>query len=212
MDRVFLLLGGAALLTACSGAPDTAAKNRTFYDWTVATSGDASAAAAFEQRYPPLDLAGAPPMPEYLGYTVLRGGVHLSRPKNWMLRDANNEPAKAVAQYISPNAYTFALYERPDSPLDPWRDVIHRYERDVKASGATIAGGRVPLATAIGQGRAYTIEREVEAAKRPLVSRSREVLLRGEHRIVLVQVVHEGEDLSAVDRELLRVFETLEVL
>ena len=69
----------------------------------------------------------------------------------------------------------------------------------------------MPVSTGIGQGRAYTVEREVEAAKRPLLSRSREYLVRGQTRIVLLQIVHQGE-IAEVDDELLRVIDTLEVL
>ncbi len=203
------LLAGIATL-GCSGAQDTATQNRTFYDWTVATG--ATGAADFEQRYPPLDLAAAAPLPEYVGVTVLRGGIHLSRPRNWMLRDGTNQPGQAFVQYISPNAYSFAVYERPEAPSELWRDVMQRFEDDASSVGAKVVGGRVPMATFEGQGRAYTIERQVEAAKRPLASRSREYLIRGRSRIVLVQIVHEGEDLSAVDQELSRVVRTLQVL
>jgi hypothetical protein len=87
-----------------------------------------------------------------------------------------------------------------------------RYEADTSATGAKIAGKRVPIATGVGQARAYTVEREVEAAKRPLLSRSREYLVRGETRIVLIQIVHSPENLAEVDDELLRVIDTLEVL
>lgn len=203
-----MVLGGFML--ACGGPSPTATRNRTFYDWAVAT-GDGSQ-DAFEQLYPPLDLGEQAPNPAYVGVTVLRGGVHLSKPKNWKMREAGNVPGQSYLSYISPNAYSFALYERPDSPLDPWRDVMAHYETDAKNSGAKIIGKRVPLATGVGQGRAYTVERAVDAAKRPLVSRSREYLVRGETRIVLVQIVHSGENLSEVDDELLRVIDTLEVL
>jgi len=37
------------------------------------------------------------------------------------------------------------------------------------------------------------------------MSHSREIILRGDHRIVVVQVVYQGDNLSAVDDELLRV-------
>ncbi len=153
-----------------------------------------------------------PPLPQYIGVTVLRGGIHLSRPKDWLMRDADNTPGQAHVQYISPNAYSFAIYERPESPEEPWRDLLTRYEDDVQSVGAKIVGKRVPLAVFKGQGRAYTVQRSVEAPKRPLVSHSREILLRSEHRVVLVQIVFEGEDLSPVDQELLRVINTLEVL
>jgi hypothetical protein len=155
---------------------------------------------------------GAPPLVSYRGVTVVRGGVHLSRPANWMLREGDNTPGRAFVQYISPNAYTFSIYERPESSEELWRDVMRRFEDDTRSLGAKVVGGRVPLATQVGQGRAYTVERQVEAAKSPLASRSREYLVRGATRIVLVQVVHEGDDLSTISQELLRVVGTLEVL
>jgi hypothetical protein len=199
------------IVSGCGGAPDTAAKNRTFYDWSVAAGGGASA-AQFEQRYPKLDQAAKEPSPEFIGVTIVRGGVHLSRPKNWTIREASNEPGRSFIQYTSPKAYSFAIYERPDAPTDLWRDVLTRYEDDVAAVGAKVVGKRVPVATSLGQGRAYTIERTVEAAKRPFVSRSREILVRGENRIVIVQIVHQAENLAAVEDELLRAVGTLEVL
>jgi hypothetical protein len=128
------------------------------------------------------------------------------------LRDGANTPGQAFVQYISPNAYAFAIHERPESVDALWREVMGHFEDDTRALGAKIVGAGVPIATSIGQGRAYTIERDVEAPKKPLTSRSREYLLRGRTRIVLVQIVHEGENLSAADQELLRVINTLEVL
>ncbi|HEY3255131.1 MAG TPA: hypothetical protein VGJ91_14325 [Polyangiaceae bacterium] len=207
----WLLLPLALSVASCGGGSAAAAKNRTFYDWAVATAGG-EAAQAFEQRYPPLDLGAAAPNPEYLGYTVLLGGVHLSRPKTWMLRDGNNVPGQAMVQYVSPKAYSFALYERPESPSELWRDVMKRFEDDTRASGAKIIGKRIPISTGLGQGRAYSVERSVEAPKRPLLSHSREVLIRGEHRIILAQIVYEGEGLESVDEELMRVISTLEIL
>jgi len=207
----WLLFPCSMLALACGGGSTAAVQNRTFYDWTVATAGG-EAAQAFEQRYPPLDLDAAGENPDYLGYTVLRGGVHVSRPKTWMLRDGNNSPGQAFVRYISPNAYSFALYERPESPSELWLDVMKRFENDTRASGAKILGKRIPTSGALGQGRAYTIERSVEAPKRPLISHSREVLLRGEHRVILAQIVYEGDALDAVDAELLRVMSTLEIL
>lgn len=198
-------------LVACGGGPSAiATQNRTFYDWAVPTEG--AGVREFEERYPPLDLAAAQPFPEYVGVTVLRHGIHLSKPKNWILRDASNQPGQAYVGYISPNAYSFAVYERPESTQTPWLDLMKRYEDDAQSLGAKIAGKRVPVATGIGQGRAYDVTRNVEAAKSPLVSRSREYLVRGKTRVVLVQIVYEGDDLTLVNPELLRVIDTLEVL
>jgi hypothetical protein len=206
----FRIIVVCSWLAGCGGAPDTAARNRTFYDWSSAGPGNTT--AQFEQRYPPLDLGEKQPNPEYTGVLIVRGGVRLSRPKEWMIREASNEPGRAYIQYTSPRAYSFGVYERPDSPSDLWLDILTRYEDDVASVGAKAVGKRVPVATWRGQGRAYSIERKVEAAKRPLISRSREIVLRGEHRVVIVQIVHDGEDLSAIDAELARVIGTLEVL
>ena len=206
------MFGLAALaLVACGGGSAAiATQNRTFYDWTVPT--ESAGRQDFEQQYPPLDLGASDPFPEYVGVTVLRRGIHLSRPKNWILRDAGNQAGQAYVGYISPNAYSFAVYERPEPPSAPWLDILKRYEDDTQSLGAKIAGKRVPVATGIGQGRAYDVSRDVEAAKSPLVSRSREYLVRGQTRVVLVQIVYEGDDLTLVNRELLRVIDTLEVL
>ncbi len=197
-------------MAACGGPGPQAAQNRTFYDWAVPTDG--SGAKNFEQAYPPLDLAAAPPRPDYLGVTVLFGGVHLSKPKNWILRDAGSEPGQAHVGYISPNAYSFAVYQRLDSPSDDWEEILKRFEADTESVGAKMVGKRVPVGVGIGQGRAYSIERNVEAAKSPLVSHSREYVVRGDNRVVLVQIVYEGDDLTLVNPELLRVIDTLEVL
>lgn len=205
-----VLVAASWLLVGCGGPAEGATKNRTFYDWTVAT-GEAGA-KEFEERYPPLDLAAAPPRPEYVGVAVLRRGIHLSKPKNWLLRDASNQAGQAYIGYVSPNAYSFAIYERPESTATPWLEMMKRYEDDTQSVGAKLVGKRVPLSTGIGQARGYSVERSVEAAKRPLTSRSREYLVRGKSRVVLVQIVYEGDDLSQVDPELLRVIDTLEVL
>ncbi len=204
------LVVGALTLGGCGGPAELASKNRTFYDWTVATGEQGS--KEFEERYPPLDFAAQGEAPEYVGVTVLRRGIHLSKPKNWLLRDASNQEGQAYVGYVSPNAYSFAVYERPEYAGDPWRDMLQRYEDDTQSLGAKVVGKRVPVAVGIGQGRAYSVERSVEAAKKPLTSRAREYLVRGKSRVVLVQVIYEGDDISQVNPELLRVIDTLEVL
>ncbi len=91
--RASLLLALCGFIFGCGGPSPTATKNRTFYDWAVATGeGDQ---LEFEQRYPPLDLAEQPPNPVYIGVTVLRGGVRLSKPGNWKMRDAGNVAGQA---------------------------------------------------------------------------------------------------------------------
>ena len=120
-------------------------------------------------------------------------------------------PERRFIEYVSPNAYIFAIYERTDSTVDPWRDVLGRYEEDAKASGAELLGGRIPVATWNAQGREYVVKRKVKGQRGPFVNTSREVVLRSSRRVDLVAVVHQGETLAGVGTELLRVMETLEL-
>lgn len=195
----------AIFLAACGGASD-AVKNETFYDWSL---GDGT--RAFEARHPSLDWPKGAEAPGFIGVSVLGGGVRLSRPSDWRLRNASSRPGEPFIHYVSPRAYSFAIYQRRDPPSDDWREILGRYEADVAAVGARVIGGRVPMATYWGQGRAYSVERDVSAAKAPLRSRSREMVLRSERRVVLVQIVYQDENLSEVDDELVRALATLEV-
>jgi hypothetical protein len=203
-----VLAGAAYAVAGCAHGPDPIAfQNRVFYQYDD-PAGDA---AAFEQRFPPLDLAEQAPNPEYLGVTVIGGSIHLSRPRNWILRTASNKPEERFIEYVSPNEYIFSIYERVDSPEDLWRDVMGRYEDGVKADGAELLGSRVPVSTWNAQGRAYVVRRQVKAAKSPFVGVSREILARSDHRVVLIQVVHQTATLKPVSDELLRVIDTLEI-
>jgi len=211
MARVVSLVSltvAAAALLACSGGPEPVAfTNHVFYQYD-----DPNATVLpFEQRYPPLDLAERAPNPEYIGVTVIGSAIHLSRPRNWVIRSASNQAEQRYIQYISPNEYVFSIYERVDSPDDLWLDVMNRYEEQVRADGAEFLGARVPVSTWNAQGRAYVVRRAVRAAKAPFISLSREFLARSEHRVVLVQIVHQTSTLEPVSDELLRVIQTLEV-
>jgi len=147
----------------------------------------------------------------WVGVSVLRNGVRFTRPSRWQIRDASLEPGHSFVRYLSPDAYSFAIYERTDSPGKSWKDILEHYEADVTANGAKAIGQRVPMATATNQGRAYTIDRKIES-KEPVLSRSREVLLRGEHRIVVVQIVTSEENLSRLSDQLLEILRRIEVL
>ena len=195
--RTFLPVALLVVL-ACGGANE-ATKNRTFYDWSL---GDGS--QQFEKPYPRLDWPENSSDRTFLGVSILQDRVQFSRPSNWRLRNASNRPDEPYIHYVSPNAYSFAIYQRRDPPEDPWKDLIGRYEADVESVGAKILGRLVPVATANGQGRAFTVERDVESAKHPLSSRSREMLIKSGKMVVLVQIVHQEPNLSAVDRDLLR--------
>lgn len=206
------LLVGCSALVACGSGPDPSAfKNRTFYEYG-SLGGDAAAAAQFEKPYPPLDLSGASPLPDYSGVAVLEGTVRLSRPKSWVIRAASLEPERRFIQYVSTKQVMFSVYERIESPEDPWRVILGRYEDEVKKSGGALLGGPVPASTWNAQARIYDVERSVAAPKAPFVNRCREYLARSEKRLVLIQIVHQGDSLEHVDDELLRVVKTLQVL
>jgi hypothetical protein len=192
-------------LVGCGGTSQ-AARNRVFYDWSL---GEGS--PAFERQYPRLNWPSKSPDPPFLGVSVLDGAVRFSRPRNWRIRSASSRPGEPFIHYVSPNAYSFAIYQRRDPPGDSWKEILQRYEADVTDTGAKIIGQRVPMATYWGQGRAYTIEREVPATKAPFASHSREMVIRSKQRVVLVQIVYQEANLAAVDRELLRALETMEV-
>ena len=189
----------------CGGAASSeATKNCTFYDWSM---GDSS--RAFERPYPSLNWPTNTQLPRFVGVSVLQDQVYFSRPSNWRIRNASNRPGEPYIHYVSPNAYSFAIYQRRDPPGDSWQQILDRYTADVDAKKATITGRLIPMATANGQGRAFTVERQVEAAKRPFESKSREIVLRSGNMVALVQIVHQEQNLEAVDDELLRAVATI---
>jgi hypothetical protein len=198
----------APLLFGCSSAPEPIAfKNHVFYQYDT----QGASTEGTEKRYPPLDKAEASPLPEYLGISLMDGAVHISRPKNWVIRAATTEPEHRYVEYVSPREYMVAVYELVEYTGDPWHDLMGRYEDAAKKAGADLLGQRVPMATANAQGRGYVVRRPVAAAKGPLVNFSNEYLLRSDHRVVLLQIVHHGEKLDQLGGELRRVVETFEV-
>ena len=200
----------ATPFAGCASSPvDLAFENRVFYQHDTLPGADMS---LFEARYPPLDARVSPALPEYLGYSVLGGTMRISRPRDWAIRTASNQAEQRYVQYVSPKQYLVSVYELVDAPTDLWRDVVARYEEAATKSGAELAGARVPIAAGNAQGRAFDVKRRVVAAKEPFLSRSREYLLRSEHRIVLVQIVHQSETLEEIGLELRRFVETIEVL
>lgn len=199
------LVGFCVILGACGGASG-ATRNRTFYDWSL---GDGS--QKFESPHPPLNWPLESESPAFLGVSVLEGRVRFSRPRDWLLRNGSNRPDEPYIHYVSPNGYSFGIYQRRDPIDDSWSEILERYEDDLKQDGAVDVGGRVPMATLRGQGRVYSVERDVEAKQHPLRSRSREMIVRSEEHVVLVQIVFQDENLAAVDHELLRAVATIHV-
>ena len=205
-----LALAGCLAASGCSSGPvPSAFQNKVFYQYD--TLGNGADARMLEQRYPPLDLGASRPLPDYLGIGLMGGAVRLSRPSNWVIRAASGRPEHRFIEYVSPSEYLVAVYELGESPEDPWLDIMTRYEDQADKAGADLLGQRVPMATANAQGRGYVLRRPVAAAKGPLVNYAHEYLLRSEHRIVLLQIVHHGEKLDELGGELKRVLETFEV-
>jgi hypothetical protein len=215
----FLALVGLA----CASGPDPSAyRNKTFYEYGLGREG--LGRDAFEKPYPPLDIQDK----SYMGVQVLEGMVRLSRPTNWVMRNASLEPEKRYIEYVSPHEILFTIFERLESPLDPWSTLQGRYEADLKAEGGRIlvsevpsatgngilsaTGNAVPVATWNAQGREYVVERGVPAPKAPFINLTREIVLRGEHRVLLVQIVHQGKGPGHITDEVLPVLKSLQVL
>jgi hypothetical protein len=203
-----IVLVGA--LPGCASGPEHVAfENKVFYQYD--TLNPAVAAKSLENRYPPLDKAEQAPLPEYMGISLMDGVVHISRPRDWVIRAGSTNREHRWVEYVSPNEYMVAIYETVEAPDEPWREVMGRYEDQAKKAGAELLGARVPMATVNAQGRAYTVRRAVPAAKGPMLNYSNEYLIRSDRRIILVQIVHHEEKLAPMDSELRRVLETLEV-
>jgi hypothetical protein len=203
-----LVLLTMASVGCSSGPAPVAYENRTFYEYGLGPGIDPG---AFEKHYPPLDLAAKEQTPEYMGVSILGGQVRISRPKNWIIRTAGNQPNQHYIQYVSRNQYLVAIWERPDFSSDLWRDVLTRYQQSIKDAGGEVIGGPIPIATGNAQGRAYVIKKIIPAAKGPLSNGIREYVIRGSNKIILMQIVHPDGELPDLSTELLRVLTTLEV-
>ncbi len=191
-----------------AGNENVSRENRTFYANEFLAGVDIR---TFEERYEPLDKPAKDGKPAYLGFTVLGGHARISRPMSWSIRAAGARPGSRYIVYLSPQQYLFALYERDDVAPDLWRDVLDRYEKDLEATGAKIVGPAVPTATWNAQGRAYVVKRPVLGARVPFENTSREWLLRNGSRVILAQLVYQGDVLPELSDELMRVYETLQV-
>ena len=205
------LVSLALLTSACGGgAAPNATQNRVFYQNGDTTAGG-QAAPAIERDYPPLDTAEAAPMPEFVGISLFDGLMKFARPRAWVIRSASATPGARFVEYVSPHAYVFAVYELGESPDGTWHEIESGYEGQANKAGAKLVGQDVPMATANAQGRAYLVRKQVDAAKAPLVNFSNEYLLRGDHKVILVQVVHHEEHLAAIGDELRHVLESVEL-
>lgn len=204
---------GVLLLFAagCGGAGQIRPEdNQVFYHRTGGPDGGAGFAEAVEQAYPPLDFERSDI--DYMGVSVLDGIARISRPNDWTIRAASLEPEKRFIQYASPRQVLFTIYERLESPRDLWHVLMGRYQEETTEDGGIFLGPGVPAAVWNAQARAYDVKRLVPAPKAAFLNHSREYLVRGSRRILLVQVVRPDESLAPITPELLRVIETLQVL
>jgi hypothetical protein len=206
--RLIALACLAAASTGCGGSPSAPARDDVFY-LHQAAGGLLDRNASWEVYFKPLDQPATPRVPRIVGVGVLHGDVRLGRPVDWLVRAADDTPEKRFISYQSPRQFLFSIYERVDGPEDPWPDVLQRYEADVDEQGSMLLSSRIPVATANTQGRSYLLKTRVPA--RPdYQSYAHEVILRGDHRLLLVQVVH-AESTEAIADEVSAAFQSITV-
>lgn len=194
-------------VTGCGGSPTAPASDQVFY---LHGGGVVDRNFSWETYFKPLDQPATERTPRVVGVGVLSGDVRLGRPIDWSVRSADLTPHHRYISYQSPRQFIFSIYERIDSPEDTWTDVERRYEADVTAQGGQILSGRMPIATANTQGRAYFVRTKVPA-KPAYLNNAREVLIRGNHRLMLVQVVHTGESVESIEDEIATVLKSITV-
>jgi hypothetical protein len=210
LDAV-VLAGGVVLgvfVVGCGGGSQQQMNNHTFFQTDAVQN--VGIAQNTESAYSPLDAPSVPPLAAYDGVSVFDGAVHLSRPRTWIVRSAGGPPGRRFIEYIAPHAYLFSVYEISDSMGD-WNDMLNEYEAEATKAGGEFLSKRVPMAIANGQGLSYVVRRTVTGAKGPLINYSHEYVLRGDHRIILAQIVHHAEGVGGPGPELRRVIETMEV-
>ena len=199
------LLALPALASGCGGSPSAPAADQVFY---LHGGGGIDRNYSWETYFKPLDLPVNERTPRIVGVGVLGGDVRLGRPIDWYVRAADYSPQHRFISYQSPRQFLFSVFERIDSPEDTWTDVERRYEADVAAEGSTILAGRMPVGTANTQGRAYFLKTKVPA-KPEYQNYAREVIIRGDHRLMLVQVIHTGENVDAIEDEVAAVLKSI---
>jgi hypothetical protein len=192
--------------SGCGGSPTAPAQDQVFY---LHGAGVVDKNTSFETYFKPLDAQPTERTPRIVGVGVLSGDVRLGRPIDWNVRSADNTPQHRHISYQSPRQFLFSIFERIDSPEDTWTDVERRYEADVAAEGSQILAGRMPVGTANTQGRAYLLKTRVPA--RPEYQNfAHEVIIRGDHRLLLVQIIH-GEGVEPIEDEVATVLKSITV-
>lgn len=204
--RLVLPVVPLAVLCSC-GPSETAFENRVYYHF--GTNGDQW--GDFESPYPPLDLQ-PDDQKGYQGVHILQGTVRISRRVDWKIRRASNQPEGRFIEYVSPRQVLFSVYERVESPAESWSTIVERYLAETEEQGGKVEEDPVPRVLGNAQARAFDVERKVPASKTPYRVQSREYLARGNGRVVLVQIVHQGSTMDPHVGELMRVIQTMQVL
>lgn len=185
-SSVACLALASALVSGCGGTPNAPRRDDVFY---LHGGGLIDKKTSYEIYYKPLDAPASKRTPQVVGVGVFDGDVRFGRPIDWSLRNADSTPGQRFISYQSPRQFLFTIIERQDHPQDPWPDVLLRYEGEIEAQGSQILAARLPVATSNTQGRGYVVKTKV-AGKPDYEGFAHEYIIRGETRILLVQVVH----------------------
>ncbi len=202
------LLATSLTLGCASGPVAQAFDNRVFYEHDAPSQGDLS--ELLEEPVEALDVEEAGR--SHIGVEVLDGVARFSRPSDWVIRRGSARPQEKFIEYVSPRQVVVAVYERIESPREPWHVVMSRYEAETEQQGGQILGAGVPLSTFDSQARAYDVRRGVPAGSEPFVNFSREYLVRSDNRIILVQIVRPRQDYGEAESELMTMVRSLRVL
>lgn len=177
-------------VVGCGGAERAPEKDEVFY---LHGGGVIDKDKSYETYFPRLDHEKTVTTPRLVGVGVLNGDLRFARPIDWTIRDANYTAEKRFISYQSPRQFIFSVFERLDPPTDPWTEVEARYEKETRDLAGKFIALRQPIGTAGGQGRAYLLKSKVRGKPENFDSYATEILLRGDRRVLLVQIVHSGE-------------------
>lgn len=205
---LFVLLGGCLSAACASGPVPMAFDNRVFYEHDAPSLGNL--AEILERPFDALDTSAAGRSLD--GVEILGGVARFSRPTDWVIRRGSARPHERFIEYVSPRQIVVSIYERLESPRDPWHVILGRYEAETEHQGGEFLGRSVPLSTFDGQARAYDVKRGIPAGSQPFVNFSREYVVRSDHRVVLVQIVRPREEFGEAELELLTMVQSLRVL
>lgn len=194
-STALLVALGLPLLAGCGGSPTAPSRDDVFY---LHGGGVIDTNESFETYFAKLDAQATERLPRMVGVGIFRGDVRMSRPIDWSVRSADYTPGGRFISYQSPRSFLFSIYERVDGPEDTWPEVLQRFEADTEAQGSDVLASRLPLATANAQGRVYLLKTRLPS-KFAQHSFSHEVLVRGDRRVMLVQIVHGGNIEASAD-------------